>query len=530
MDALSWNEIEKSMQFSRIGTWKIEIAPDAAPRFYADDIMDELIGVPQGISPEGRFTFHRAHIHPGDLQLFLDYSNKLVSERAEIVYRYQHPTLGEMFVRCGGKRDENVQNCICLYGTHQDISDSIRMEKSKLAEQRLAEQNRLLRREKEQQEEESRARSTFLFNMSHDLRTPMNAIIGYANLMEHHFEKRELIADYLQKLQRASSFMLDLLNSILEMSRIENGKETLHLAPTNFDKIIHTLDIVMESALKEKKLHYQKEISITHKNIVCDSLKVREIFLNILSNAVKYTPEGGNILWHLEELPTEKANAAKFSATICDNGIGISSEYLPHLFEPFSREHNSSESGISGTGLGLPIVKFLVDSMDGEISVESESGKGSKITVTLIFPIAKEKSSEKNRNEHDLKSLAGKRILLAEDNELNAEIALTLLHNLGFCTELAKDGKIALDMLQEKPVGYYDLILMDIQMPNMNGYKATECIRHLQDERARIPIIAMTANAFDEDREASLAAGMNAHLAKPIDVEKLIKTIGEVLA
>ena len=270
-----------------------------------------------------------------------------------------------------------------------------------------------------------------------------------------------------------------------------------------------------------------------HENIICDPLKINEIYLNIFSNAVKYTPAGGRITVDVVELPAEKEGYVQMQTTVSDTGIGIGKEYIPHLFESFSRERNSSESGIIGTGLGLPIVKSLVEMMGGTVEVESELGKGTTFVITLCHKLAdeeqkKEKDQDKLAKVESL--LIGKNILLVEDNELNAEIAATILRDIGIKVELVTDGKEALDRVKEVPAGYYDLILMDIQMPRMDGYQATGQIRALSDERADVPIVAMTANAFEEDKKAAFAAGMNGHIAKPIEIEKMIKTLAEVIS
>lgn len=381
-------------------------------------------------------------------------------------------------------------------------------------------------------EEGNRAKTAFLFNMSHDLRTPMNAIIGYADLMEKHWKEQEKTAGYLEKLKAASQFLLSLINNVLEMARIESGKEVLHEKVCNINEINKTMDTILDASLKEKNLRFTRNVSIQHENIICDPLKINEIYLNIFSNAVKYTPAGGKITVNVTELPTEKEGYVQIQTVVCDTGIGIGKEYIPHLFESFSRERNSSESGIIGTGLGLPIVKSLVEMMGGTVEVESRLGKGTAFTITLCHKKAEEES-EKEKDQAMISEaevlLADKNILLVEDNELNAEIAMTILQDIGIKVELAEDGKKALDRVKEVPADYYDLVLMDIQMPEMDGYQATRLIRSLPDERAGIPIIAMTANAFEEDKKAAFDAGMNEHIAKPVEIEKMIQTLAKVI-
>ena len=375
-------------------------------------------------------------------------------------------------------------------------------------------------------EEGSRAKSSFLFAMSHDLRTPMNAIIGYAELMEAHWGEKEVTTNYLQKLKGASQFLLALIGNVLEIARIESGKETLNEAPWNLMMLEETLDILLDREISRKQLTVNRNVNIRHANVYCDALKIREIIMNLLSNAVKYTAEGGKIVLDIEEKPSVQDDFMTLQIRVSDNGIGISKEYIPHIFDAFTRERSSSESGIIGTGLGLHIVKSFVDLMNGDISVESESGKGTCFTVEISCrKVPEEELQQQMEEQPENVSLAGRRFLLAEDNGLNAEIAMTILQDADAEVELAADGKIAVDKLKDVPVGYYDAILMDIQMPNMNGYEATKAIRKLTDERAKIPIIAMTANAFEEDRQAALAVGMDDYVAKPVEISELFRTI-----
>ena len=642
------------LRASQMGMWCVEMEEGKPPRFYADEVMDELLGIDRDITPEERFVFHRLRIHPEDMQLFQEYSDKLTEARTEIVYRYIHPVSGEMFVRCGGARDTSVTEYVAVTGIHQDISETVRIEKEKEAERRLAELNDSLRKEKLRQdiyykelldiencgvlaytmpghkvihmnaealrmygiesveaaqrelgpllrqvyypdsdvlnqlkklrneddmvdyeciigkgkanechalakskvvhiptgeravlttfvdvsdmvmlknalrraEEGSRAKSSFLFAMSHDLRTPMNAIIGYAELMEAHWGEKEAATNYLQKLKGASQFLLALIGNVLEIARIESGKETLNEAPWNLMKLEETLDILLDREISRKQLTVNRNVNIRHANVYCDALKIREIIMNLLSNAVKYTAEGGKIVLDIEEKPSVQDDFMTLQIRVSDNGIGISKEYIPHIFDAFTRERSSSESGIIGTGLGLHIVKSFVDLMNGDISVESESGKGTCFTVEISCrKVPEEELQQQMEEQPENVSLAGRRLLLAEDNGLNAEIAMTILQDADAEVELAADGKIAVDKLQDVPAGYYDAILMDIQMPNMNGYEATKAIRKLTDERAKIPIIAMTANAFEEDRQAALAAGMDDYVATPVEISELFRTI-----
>ncbi|MCI5503787.1 MAG: PocR ligand-binding domain-containing protein [Eubacterium sp.] len=379
----------------------------------------------------------------------------------------------------------------------------------------------------------SAAKSAFLFNMSHDIRTPMNAIIGFTELLEKHLDDRELAASYIKKIQTSNDFLLSLINNVLEMARIESGKATLDETYWDAHAFYDTLFALFDSQMKEKGIEFTRKNKVEHPDVLCDETKLREIFLNILSNALKYTPSGGKVTMNLTEIPSDRPGYAMYQTVIEDTGIGMSEEFLPLLFEEFSRERSSTESKLNGTGLGMPIVKKLVELMQGTIEVESKVGRGTKITVTLPHRIAQDADTQsyiKKAQGYDENFFKGKRILLAEDNELNAEIAITILEEAGFEVEHADDGIICVDMMEKADAGYYDLILMDIQMPNMDGYKATQTIRKFSDpKKADITIVAMTANAFDEDKKNAYKAGMNWHISKPIKVDELMSALTEIL-
>lgn len=365
----------------------------------------------------------------------------------------------------------------------------------------------------------NQAKTRFLFSMSHDIRTPMNAIIGYTQLLENNLDNKKQALDYISKLKSSSTILLSLINYILEMTQIESGKLDLKKEIGDLDDLVKNINVVVEPLIKEKKLHYSYHLEIKHHHIICDKTKLREIVLNILSNAIKYTPEGGNVELLIQEISFEN-NKVKYHFIIIDNGIGMKEDFLPHIFEEFAREKTSTESKVPGVGLGLPIVKSLIDMMNGTIQVESKLNKGTKFTVELSFLTSLQVENVNERNTSTL-DFSGKHILLVEDNELNAEIGIELLNTFKVIIDLAKNGEECIKILEKMPEGYYDLILMDIQMPIMDGYEATKIIRSFNNKNAQIPIIAMTANAFEEDRKHALQLGMNEHLAKPVDIEKL---------
>ena len=390
------------------------------------------------------------------------------------------------------------------------------------------EQRRILQEAAERADSANKAKSTFLFNMSHDIRTPMNAIIGYSELAEKHLKEPETLKDYLEKISLCGQKMLHLIDNILELARIENNKATLEETVVDVSENFDLCMDMFRESIEEKHQVLNINKNIQYPYLFMDDSRVSEIIINILSNAIKYTGEGGTISCILNQYPGEKENWSILEIIITDNGIGMSEKFQKHIFESFSQERSSSVSGVEGSGLGMGIVKKLVTLMDGSISVQSSPGEGSTFKVTLPLRIATEEERKPKRTDHQLDSdiLKGKRILLAEDNDLNAEIAIELLSETGLSIERAENGVDCIEMLNKAEDDYYSLILMDIQMPVMNGYDAAKRIRSLKDERkANIPIVAMTANAFEEDRKMTLASGMNEHVAKPIDMNILLPTI-----
>ena len=384
-------------------------------------------------------------------------------------------------------------------------------------------------------EDASLAKTRFLNNMSHDIRTPMNAILGYAQLMEEELKEKELpeTSDHLEKLQQSGNLLLSIINHVLDMARIESGKMEIDENYGRIEDIRQTLFEIFGDEAKKKNIALHYTINVEHEHILTDTTKVKEIFVNILSNAIKYTPPGGSVMINVDELVCDESGYMMVRTRVSDTGIGMSQDYLTKIFDAFTRERNTTKSKITGSGLGMSIVKRYVDLLGGTIDVESEPGKGSTFTVTLKHRIADESYYVKKHDEGSgtaSKILEGRNILLAEDNDLNAEIAEAILERAGLKTERVEDGIQCVNKITKMPVGTYDMILMDIQMPRMDGYKATQAIRHLPDkDKACIPIVAMTANAFEEDKRDAVAAGMNGHIAKPIQIDKLLSMLAEVL-
>lgn len=374
------------------------------------------------------------------------------------------------------------------------------------------------------------AKREFLFNMSHDIRTPMNAIIGFTALAQTHIDDRGQVEDYLKKISVSSQHLLSLINDVLDMSRIESGKVTLEAKPVHLPELVHELRDIIQAVVSEKDLSLTLDtVGVENEDVIADPLRLEQILINVLANAVKFTPDGGQISLWIVQKGTAPAGYADFEFHIKDNGIGMSEEFQKHIFEQFARERTSTVSKIQGTGLGMAITKSLVDMMGGRITVKSEQGKGSEFTISLRFPIGEAKT-EQTPPAAKASAFTGKKLLVVEDNELNLEIASTLLKEAGFEVDTAENGKIAVEKVEAASADRYDLILMDIQMPEMDGYEATRRIRALPDaKKAALPIVAMTANAFEDDRKNALHAGMNGHIAKPLDIQKLFQVLSELL-
>lgn len=392
-------------------------------------------------------------------------------------------------------------------------------------------QEEALRQEKIKAEKANEAKSIFLFNMSHDIRTPINAIVGYSQLMKKELTNPKLV-HYQEMIEQSSKLLLSIINNVLDMTRVESGKMELD---ENYNVVGNILQVVcdaFEGEATRKNIEITRNISVKHKHVMVDATKMQEILSNLISNAIKYTPEDGHVSIDIQELECEREGYVLFQTKVSDTGIGMSEDFLPSLFELFARERNTTISKIPGTGLGMAIVKNFVDLMDGSIEVESELGEGSTFTITIPHKIADKDYTNRNIESSNVSDIdfKGKRILLAEDNELNAEITTTILSEMGFEVKAVEDGILCVNEIQHQPANTYDLILMDIQMPNMDGYKATHCIRRLfQPEKANIPIIAMSANAFEEDKKKAFDVKMNDYITKPIDFQKMEEVLKNIL-
>lgn len=423
--------------------------------------------------------------------------NRIIYHQTRIVYVY--------------KKDRSR---VAVIGTRNidDLIKKERMQEAKLKEAYIV------------AEEANKAKTDFLNNMSHDIRTPMNVILGYNELMKLYLTD-PILVDYQHKIEQSGKLLLSIINNVLDMSRIESGKMVVEERAEQIGLVVEEIENVFESSAQEKNIVFTTSVDVDHTHVLWDGFKVREILMNLVGNAFKYTPEGGHITIDVKELNCTRSGYVRIQTQVKDTGVGMSEDYLPTLFDSFSREYNTTIGKVSGTGLGMAIVKNLVDMMDGDICVKSKVGEGTCFTVTFEHRIADEECIELNQELDvlDGKSvLQGKHVLLVEDNELNAEIAMAILEQSGLILDRVEDGLACINRLSEVDADLYDLILMDIQMPNVNGYEATRRIRQFKNlKKASIPILAMTANAFEEDKKMAMEAGMNGHISKPIDVNAL---------
>lgn len=430
---------------------------------------------------------------------------------------------------------QSLALAIYLFWVLRDTRKQLSVQKD-LAEQAARaeieeEQKKLLKENLDVAQEANRAKTTFLNNMSHDIRTPMNAIIGFTNLATEHIGDEKSVKRYLAKIGQSSEYLLALINDVLDMSRIESGKMQLNEKPENLSEIIESVGDVISAEVAANRITFtNKKEGWEEENIVCDKLRLKKALVNILSNAVKYTKPDGSVSFCTRMVQKNARESAEFEFVISDTGIGMPKEFIKDIYDPFTRVNSTTVSGIQGTGLGMAITKKIVDMMDGSIEIESQQGVGTTVTVRLHFCLGEccgKKETGKKATKYDF---TGMRVLLTEDNEMNREIAEEILTRAGFTVECVSDGSEAVEQISAAKAGYYSLVLMDIQMPKMNGYEATKRIRALPERKGeRIPIVAMTANAFEEDKKNSLEAGMDAHVSKPIDVKLLLSTMGEVL-
>lgn len=471
-------------------------------------------------------------LHPEDRDRVLKEFNDTVADYTgqktyDVEYRLLTKDRGWRWFHAVGRLSRREDGSPVTYvGLFVDITDGKELQ-LQLDEHRVHLQDAL-----EQAQAANQAKSRFLMSMSHDLRTPMNAIIGSAALAEAHADDPSAVRDHLKKIAAAGGHLLSLIDGVLEMSRVESGQLQLQERECSLREILDQVQTIVQPEAAAKRMDLSVDMSgVTADALICDHAKLGQILLNVLGNSLKFTPDGGSIRLEVRQSAAPEAGYAAFEFKIRDTGIGMSREFQAHLFEAFAREKTSTVSGVQGAGLGMAVTKNLVDLMRGEISVESEEGNGTEIVITLPLRLGNGTDAAADRPDtaQEAAALSGRRILLVEDNEINQEIAQMLLEESGFAVDVADDGSVAVDKMRGAAPGYYDLILMDIQMPVMDGYEATRKIRALDPPKGEIPIVALSANALEEDRRNAAEAGMDDHVGKPFDIDQLLDTIRKYL-
>lgn len=461
----------------------------------------------------------------------LDIISKQLSVKLNVEYIKQHLNDSilefEIVYQIKNKENWNRLNIIPIEKNNSEITKVIIAQRdiTDIKNQEIK-KNSLLQEAIKKANIANRSKNTFLFNMSHDIRTPINAIMGFTHLIKEHINDKELVLNYLEKIEKSSDVLCHIIDDILDLAKIENGQTQLDVKNTNLYEVSNMIKEMFDDSMKLKNINFETNFDFRDPYVIVDVNKLNQIIINLLSNAQKFTLENGEIYFSFKQVSDVIDNQVMYELYIKDNGIGISEEFLPKIFNAFERERNTTSSKIQGTGLGLSIVKHFVDIMNGQISVKSTVGKGTEFTVNFIFDIIE--SFKKDEISIDEDFLVGKRILVAEDNELNQEIVLDILTNKGCIVELANDGLQAYEMVKNASKDYYDFILMDIQMPNLNGYEATSKIRMLDNDNKDIIIIAMSANAFVEDKDKAYQFGMNGFISKPINVKEMLLMFEEL--
>ncbi len=484
---------------------------DGFPLIFVSDSFLEVVGWTREELKNELNNSYFEIVAPEDREFFMKHEPILVKNgRVDLAYRIRRKDGTRRWIQDATVKIE--QDGECFYQcTLSDITEYVEK----------------LNEEKARAEESSLAKSTFLFNASHDIRTPMNAIQGFAHIIEKNYDNPELVKDTIQKIIQSGNTLMTLLNDVLELSRIERGKDEVDELPMNMEQHVADLHEMFASEMKQANINFIMENDISHPHILGDNLKLTRIAMNLLSNAKKFTPSGGTVTFGVRESGCD-GERADYCLYVRDTGIGMSKQFQTRAFYQFERERSSTESGVIGSGLGLAIIKRLTDLMGGECHIDSDLGKGTEITVKIPLRLSDGHLPDVSAAAET--DFSGNRILLVEDNELNREIARYILEDLNFTVDEAENGSVCVDKLLKADAGYYDLVLMDIQMPTMDGYTATKEIRNIYDKRiAAVPIVAMTANAFNEDKQKCLDVGMNGHISKPIDINNLTQELSIVL-
>ena len=515
--------LEDILEGARTGIWTIELEDGCPPRMYADRTMRILLGVPDGIGPEECYRRWFENIEPDYVEMVQEAVLEILSTgRSEVIYPWNHPKLGKIYVRCGGVPDRTFKKPgACLNGYHQDITET--MVTRKKQEQSILE---LLERVRQA----NSAKSEFLSRMSHDLRTPINGILGMLAVLERTQDDPARQADCRRKIRVSAEHLLSLVNDVLQVSKLESGRPAAEEEPFDLRETLENCVMLLSHQAEERGIRIELEASgLEHSRVIGNPLYLKQILTNVIDNAIRYNRPGGSVTVRAEET-ARGGDTADYRFVVTDTGIGIGEDFMDHIFEPFTQERKDARTNYSGVGLGMSIVKKLVDQMEGTVTVSSQAGRGSEVRITLPLRVDESWSrrlAERERGGQD--DVSGMRVLLVEDNAINCEIVEYLLEEAGAKVVTANDGRAAVDVFAASAPGDFDCVLMDLMMPVMSGYEAARVIRGLDREDARtVPIVALSANAFEEDVAMAKAAGMNDHLAKPVDIRKMLEIMSRL--
>jgi len=518
--------LEDILEGARTGTWTIELEEGCPPRMYADRTMRILLGVTDGIGPEECYRHWFARIEPDYVEMVREAVEEILSSgRGEVIYPWNHPVLGKIYVRCGGVPDRTFEKPgACLNGYHQDITET--MVTRKKQEQSIME---LLERVRQA----NSAKSEFLSHMSHDLRTPINGILGMLAILEKSEGDLERQRDCRRKIRVSVEHLLSLVNDVLQVSRLESGRPAAVEEPFDLRAVLEDCVTILSPLAEERAVRVELDTSgLGHGRVIGNPLHVKQILMSVIDNALKYNRPHGSVFVRAEETAFQEGTA-RCRFVVEDTGIGIGEEFKEHIFEPFTQEHQDARTDYNGVGLGMSIVKKLVDQLRGTVTVDSRLGRGS--VVEIVLPIRVDESwserppAEPEEPRDGQGSVAGMRVLLVEDNQINCEIVEYILQDAGAEVVTAHDGRAAVDAFGASAPGSFDCILMDLMMPVMSGYEAARVIRGLERADAgTVPIIALSANAFEEDVALAKDAGMNEHLSKPVDIWKMFQAMGRL--
>ena len=518
--------LEDILEGARTGTWTIELEEGCPPRMYADRTMRILLGVTDGIGPEECYRHWFARIEPDYVEMVREAVEEILSSgRGEVIYPWNHPVLGKIYVRCGGVPDRTFEKPgACLNGYHQDITET--MVTRKKQEQSIME---LLERVRQA----NSAKSEFLSHMSHDLRTPINGILGMLAILEKSEGDLERQRDCRRKIRVSVEHLLSLVNDVLQVSRLESGRPAAVEEPFDLRAVLEDCVTILSPLAEERAVRVELDTSgLGHGRVIGNPLHVKQILMSVIDNALKYNRPHGSVFVRAEETAFQEGTA-RCRFVVEDTGIGIGEEFKEHIFEPFTQEHQDARTDYNGVGLGMSIVKKLVDQLRGTVTVDSRLGRGS--VVEIVLPIRVDESWREHppaepEEPRDVQgSVAGMRVLLVEDNQINCEIVEYILQDAGAEVVTAHDGRAAVDAFGASAPGSFDCILMDLMMPVMSGYEAARVIRGLERADAgTVPIIALSANAFEEDVALAKDAGLNEHLSKPVDIWKMFQAMGRL--